>query len=189
MAAQLLEWSLKESIKLAAKWTHATEPMQISINLTQDQLADKKFALQLETLCKDYGTDKNNILLEIEEPTAAHSSSKNTIEALANFGWTLVIDRFDLQSFNLDTLYASPFKHVKIHQKYILGLNNDPKAEFITQELAKIGHDFGLSVTAVGIENNDTWQKISHYGCDVGQGFYISQPIPAATFERWFQEA
>ena len=39
--------------------------------------------------------------------------------------------------------------------------------------------------SATGIENEAIWQILRHAGCDVGQGYFMSKPIPAPQLGQW----
>jgi EAL domain-containing protein (putative c-di-GMP-specific phosphodiesterase class I) len=43
----------------------------------------------------------------------------------------------------------------------------------------------GLRVVAEGIETEQVWNLLSEMGCDSGQGYYMSRPIPADEFSTW----
>ena len=53
-----------------------------------------------------------------------------------------------------------------------------------TKPLAKailaMGRGLGLSVVAEGIETREQLEFLTQQGCDLGQGFYFSQPLPAS---------
>ena len=41
-----------------------------------------------------------------------------------------------------------------------------------------LGHNLGLVVVAEGVENQMAWDYLVEAGCDVGQGYFLSRPIP-----------
>jgi hypothetical protein len=52
-----------------------------------------------------------------------------------------------------------------------------------------LAHDLGLKVVAEGVENADTWDRLVALGCDAGQGYYMSRPLPAPEITRWLSES
>ena len=62
--------------------------------------------------------------------------------------------------------------------------SNDIK---IVKSTIDLGHNLGLKVVAEGIENKMTWDLLKEMGCDLGQGFYMSRPIPAENFIAWME--
>jgi EAL domain-containing protein (putative c-di-GMP-specific phosphodiesterase class I) len=43
----------------------------------------------------------------------------------------------------------------------------------------------GLRVVAEGIENLEVWHLLAQLGCDQGQGYFMSRPIPADQLPGW----
>jgi predicted signal transduction protein with EAL and GGDEF domain len=50
---------------------------------------------------------------------------------------------------------------------------------------AELGHRLHLKVVAEGIENEAQAQALQACGCDIGQGYHFSRPVPMAALERW----
>lgn len=185
MALQIFTWTLQQFLAQTESWEKVKQSISFGFNMAEDLIADDKIHIKLRELTSNLSISQDNIILEIDEPFAANPQYQRNIAQLGESGWTLAIDRFDLHTINLDSLYMSPFKYAKIHKKYISKLELDPKAEFITQQLARIGHQYDLKIVAVGVESASHWNKVGSYGCDFAQGFYISQPIPLPSFKNW----
>jgi EAL domain-containing protein (putative c-di-GMP-specific phosphodiesterase class I) len=45
-----------------------------------------------------------------------------------------------------------------------------------------MGHSLGFSVIAEGIEEEAQARFLMEHGCEIGQGYYFSRPMPAETF-------
>jgi EAL domain-containing protein (putative c-di-GMP-specific phosphodiesterase class I) len=50
----------------------------------------------------------------------------------------------------------------------------------------ELGHNLGLTTVAEGVEDEQTWDRLSELGCDVAQGYHLCRPVPAAQLEAWF---
>jgi EAL domain-containing protein (putative c-di-GMP-specific phosphodiesterase class I) len=42
-----------------------------------------------------------------------------------------------------------------------------------------------MQVVGEGIETRDDWDFLSQLGCDIGQGYFIARPMPAADIVDW----
>jgi EAL domain-containing protein (putative c-di-GMP-specific phosphodiesterase class I) len=42
-----------------------------------------------------------------------------------------------------------------------------------------------MQVVGEGIENREDWEFLRLRGCDVGQGYFIARPLPAADVVDW----
>jgi EAL domain-containing protein (putative c-di-GMP-specific phosphodiesterase class I) len=47
-------------------------------------------------------------------------------------------------------------------------------------------HSFGLEIIAEGIENDRQCDRLYRMGCQEGQGYLFSQPLPALVFGDMF---
>ncbi len=59
----------------------------------------------------------------------------------------------------------------------------------IVRSTIELGHNLGLSVTAEGVEDQQTWDSLSVLGCDEAQGYFMSKPLPADQLDRWLTES
>jgi EAL domain-containing protein (putative c-di-GMP-specific phosphodiesterase class I) len=55
-----------------------------------------------------------------------------------------------------------------------------PESETIVRSIVSLAHSLGLRVTAEGIEDTDQLHALTELGCEYGQGFHFSRPMPAA---------
>ena len=51
-----------------------------------------------------------------------------------------------------------------------------------------LAHALGLIAGAEGVEEQSAWEMLAAQGCDFAQGYYLSRPMPADEFVRWYRE-
>jgi EAL domain-containing protein (putative c-di-GMP-specific phosphodiesterase class I) len=61
----------------------------------------------------------------------------------------------------------------------------DPGDLAIVRAVVDLARHFGLTVVAEGVESERTVLLLEGLGCDVGQGFLFSRPLPFERFEAW----
>ena len=59
----------------------------------------------------------------------------------------------------------------------------------IVRSTIDLAHNLGLSVVAEGIESEQHLAILQELGCDHGQGFFVSQPLPIERLTSWFDES
>jgi diguanylate cyclase len=59
----------------------------------------------------------------------------------------------------------------------------------IVKATVNLGHNLGLKVTAEGVENKETMTRLTEYGCDVAQGFFLSKPLSVENFNQWLSDS
>ncbi|MGH8029667.1 MAG: EAL domain-containing protein, partial [Arenimonas sp.] len=77
-----------------------------------------------------------------------------------------------------------PMDGLKIDQSFVQDLGADDNSAAIVEAILAIGHRFGLTIVAEGVENEAQAQFLRERRCDVFQGFLYGRPVDAATFER-----
>ncbi len=74
---------------------------------------------------------------------------------------------------------------LKIDKSFVMNMEHDANDAKIVRSTIDLGHNMGLRVVAEGIENEQTWNLLAQMGCDSGQGYFMSRPIPANEFSAW----
>jgi EAL domain-containing protein (putative c-di-GMP-specific phosphodiesterase class I) len=67
---------------------------------------------------------------------------------------------------------------------FIYDLVRNPEHQTIVKAMIALGHNFGMNITAEGIEDKATYDLLKKYGCDFGQGYYMSKPLPVFEFQE-----
>ncbi|MEA2582270.1 MAG: hypothetical protein QOF33_355 [Thermomicrobiales bacterium] len=62
-------------------------------------------------------------------------------------------------------------------------LGHDGASAKIVRAVSGLAHDFGMRVTAEGIETDEQWSAARTVGCDLGQGYRFARPVSAGDVE------
>jgi EAL domain-containing protein (putative c-di-GMP-specific phosphodiesterase class I) len=54
-----------------------------------------------------------------------------------------------------------------------------PESQTIVRSIVSLAHSLGLQVTAEGIDDTDQLSALTALGCEYGQGYHFSRPLPA----------
>jgi EAL domain-containing protein (putative c-di-GMP-specific phosphodiesterase class I) len=73
-----------------------------------------------------------------------------------------------------------PLTVMKIDRSLVRCLPGDGDEGAILRAVIETGHALGLTVVAEGIETEEQLSFLTASGCDEGQGFLFSHPLPAA---------
>lgn len=100
-------------------------------------------------------------------------------------GVRVSMDDFGTGTASLAQLRNLPVDELKIDRSFVANLQNDATCRYLTRMMIDLGHHFGLSVVAEGVENRATAKQLREFGCDLLQGFHFAPPLPLAQFARW----
>ena len=127
-----------------------------------------------------------SLQVELTESDAMDgSTSLSTLRAIAAMGVRIAIDDFGTGYSNLAYLRRLPVQTLKLAAPFVSGPNGDDVDVEIAAALIRLGHSLGMTVVAEAIETAEQCAQLRDLGCDIGQGYYFSPPLPAeAVAER-----
>jgi len=176
------EWALREACKTNKQWQDAGYAhMPVAINLSPKQFYHPEIVQIIAAVLKDTGLNPNYLELEITE-TAIMDDANRATSILADIkatGVQISIDHFGAGYFSISQLKQFPLTLLKIDQSFIKGVPNNPNDSAITTAIIALAHNLGLEVVAEGVETAEQVQYLSLQNCDMVQGYFLSQPLPA----------
>jgi EAL domain-containing protein (putative c-di-GMP-specific phosphodiesterase class I) len=105
------------------------------------------------------------------------------LTALKKLKIHFAVDDFGTGYSSLAYLKHLPVDTLKIDKKFIDELGLDKESTAIIQAIISLAKALELCVTAEGIENADQLSLLREMGCDIGQGYYFSRPLPPSEAE------
>ena len=92
------------------------------------------------------------------------------------------IDDFGSAYASLSRLKDLPFSELKLDRSFVAGCADDPLKRSLCQTVVDLGHRFGASVCAEGVENESDLRSLMSQSFDTVQGYFFAKPMPAADF-------
>lgn len=162
----------------------------VSINVSPTCAASDFLPKLLLDLSAQYGVSPKDITIELTE-TAAVTDMLDSIETLTSLrlkGFRLSIDDFGTGVASLEKLHKIPFNELKIDRTFVAKTLHDTQAAAIVETSILLAHRLGMTTVAEGIETEEEMDIMSRLGCNSGQGFYISHPMPLKNIADWERE-
>jgi diguanylate cyclase (GGDEF)-like protein len=184
---RLTEVVLREGLCQARGWLDAGRALPIAVNLSARTLIDPTFPHRIGTLLEEYALPAALLTLEITEDGMVGEPDRpmSTLRRLNDMGVRLAVDDFGTGYSSLSYLRRLPVHEVKIDRSFVQGMATDPGDLAIVRAVVDLARHFGLVVVAEGVESELTVSLLEELGCDVGQGFLFSRPLPFERFEAW----
>jgi EAL domain-containing protein (putative c-di-GMP-specific phosphodiesterase class I) len=95
----------------------------------------------------------------------------------------VAIDDFGTGYSSLSYLNKYHIDYLKIDQIFVRNLVQDANSRTLSEAIIAMAHKLGLKVIAEGIETAEQRGLLKAAGCDFGQGYLYSRPVPAIEFE------
>ena len=162
-------------------------PMCISVNLSARQFRQPELVEMIATILRNTGLDAQYLELELTESLVMGNAELfiEKLQALKAMGVQLAIDDFGTGYSSLIYLKRFPIDTLKIDREFIRDIATDPDDAAITRAVISLGQSMNLNVIAEGVETEAQLHYLAEHGCNQIQGYYISEPMPAAQFRRF----
>ncbi|MGD8936439.1 MAG: bifunctional diguanylate cyclase/phosphodiesterase [Thiogranum sp.] len=159
----------------------------VSVNLSARLLQSPDIVELVRRAMSIWGVTRRALVLEVTESAmlADSRAARSTLLALADLGVTLAIDDFGTGYSSLEYLKNLPVSELKIDKGFVLSMLERVADRKIVQSAIDLAHSLDMRVVAEGIENQQTLEMLVAMGCDIGQGYYISEPIPIDKLPSW----
>ncbi|PBQ11581.1 hypothetical protein CCL07_01400 [Pseudomonas congelans] len=183
----LTNWVIEEAMRQLAKWRQRGLVLQVSVNISADDLLGDDLVGYVVKLLKQYAVPAEQLVFEITESAVMSEPEKALIvlHRLRDCGISLSIDDFGTGYSSLAHLKRLPVQELKIDQSFVRNLDETSEDAVIVRSTIEMSHNLGLKVVAEGVEYQHSLDLLRRWHCDTAQGYLISRPLTASAFEAW----
>lgn len=188
LAVDIGNWVLGEALRQGEEWRRDGLSLPVSVNISPRHLQDADFVHHLRTLFERYpDLDENHLELEILESTAFEDVAlvSAVIHECATMGVTFALDDFGTGYSTLIYLRHLPAQVLKIDQTFIRDMVHDMESFAIVESVMGLAAAFKRQAVAEGVETCQQVELLRQLGCDVLQGFGITEPMAADQIPGW----
>ncbi len=186
----LTRWVLTAALKRLSEWRHSGKDLSIAVNLSSRNLMERDLPRLVEELLQSWQVDPANLTLEITESAIMldPAVALEVLQELDAVGVKLSIDDFGTGYSSLGYLKTLPVDELKIDKSFVLPMCENESDAMIVRSTVDLAHNLGLKVVAEGIESDRHITHLRELGCDIGQGFHISRPLPWQELAEWLDQ-
>jgi diguanylate cyclase (GGDEF)-like protein/PAS domain S-box-containing protein len=178
-------WVLRTACQQNVAWQNAGFPeLAISVNLSPRQLMRDDIVDVVADVLVSTGMAAHLLELEITETVVMRDVDKSLdqLMRLKNLGVLISIDDFGTGYSSLNYLKRFPVDILKIDRSFVNDIATDQDDAAIVKAIISLAHILNLDVVAEGVETAEQRHFLMQNGCDVGQGYHFSRPLPAEDF-------
>jgi diguanylate cyclase (GGDEF)-like protein len=176
---------LEEACRQATEWQeqHPTEtPLKMSVNISAKQLQrPDELVEEVIRILEQTELAPGSLVLEITESMLMGDAEQNVdvLRRLKDLSIGIAVDDFGTGYSNLAYLKRFPVDMLKVDKSFVDGLGENPEATAIVEAVVSLARAMGMQTVAEGIETTGQADLLRALGCELGQGYYFSQPLPA----------
>lgn len=185
MTVQILHSACSQVVK----WQQdqpGEKPLSISVNLSGKHFAHPSLVDQISTVIAETGIEPENLKLELTE-SAVMENAETAILMLRQIketGVQVSIDDFGTGYSSLSYLHRFPIDQLKVDRSFVSAMEENTENGEIVRTVIALAKALKLRVVAEGIESIHQFHQLRILGCEYGQGFLFSKPLPVADTER-----
>ncbi len=176
-------WIIDEACRQLREWLDTgARPIRIAINISPRQLQSYDLSSQVEHALRKYSLSPEHLELEVTESMIMENIelTQKQLRSLQELGITVAIDDFGTGHSSLSYLKSLPLDILKIDRAFIMDITEENDDQEIVSAIIAMAHKLKLRVVAEGVETPAHQLILTQNGCDYGQGYLYSRPIPAS---------
>ncbi|HEX3693319.1 MAG TPA: EAL domain-containing protein [Solirubrobacteraceae bacterium] len=185
----LTDYVIDRALAQQAAWRAHGLSLGVAVNISAHNLHDRSLPERVGKLLSAHATPRGALTVEVTESAAMADLDRalQVLSALRALGVGVSIDDFGSGHASIAYLARLPATELKIDRSLSARVCESSREEAIVQSAVDLAGHLGLSVIAEGIETADVSAKLVAIGCEVGQGYLFSRPLPAEELTRWLR--
>ncbi|BAL24864.1 GGDEF domain-containing protein [Azoarcus sp. KH32C] len=191
LISPLTDWVMRAAFRQGYMWRDAGVRVPLAVNVSARDLRDPRLVERVSYLMATWGGEPDAVQFELTESALMHDphGCLESMRRLKDLGIKLFIDDFGTGYSSLAYLQKFPVDAIKIDQSFVRDMLSDTDSAVIVRSTIDLAHDLDLEVVAEGVEDRQRWDHLAEEGCDIAQGYFVSQPLPADTYLAWRADA
>lgn len=186
---KISDWVFEQVKQQLPRWRNSFHPdFQISINISPMQFRNqhKHWLDEMQTI----GLPGNSLAIEITEGFLLDNNPlvMKCLQDFHEYGIKISLDDFGTGYSSLAYLKKFDIDFLKIDQSFVRNLTQESDDLVLCEAIIVMAHKLGIEVIAEGIETEAQAQLLTRAGCDYGQGYFFSRPVPAREFSDFLEE-
>ncbi len=176
-----------EAAKQIAQWREQFGfELPVSVNLSRQDVFDPGLVDRLLKLVKDNQLNDGSLKLEVTESAYTDNARVllDVIDNLRERGFEIEMDDFGSGYSSLNMLSEMPIDVLKMDMKFVRNIEVNKTDFKLVELILDIAGYLELTVVAEGVEKEGQLQLLKDAGCDLVQGYYFSEPVPAEQFQE-----
>jgi len=175
---------LQEACRDLKSWQNQIQDLQkltMNINISSKHFLLPSLLNDLKEVLDSIDLPPDHLKLEITE-TALMEDVEETVRhvnRLRDYGLEIVIDDFGTGYSSLSYLQRLPIDTLKVDRSFVSRIQNAPDGNRnIVEAVISLAHRLDMLVVAEGVENLEQHTILLNMGCQFGQGYLFSKPLP-----------
>ena len=181
---RLTFWVLREALLQSNVWRRDGAAIPVAVNLSVDNLHDAHFRRFMELTLKVAGGPEL-LIMEVSSRALARDPDPPIpiLDLMRDQGIRVTLD--DATDEDAHLVEKLRLDIVKVSRALVSRMGRDHRALEYVRAVVKAARERGLQTIAVGVEDEDTWDRIVELGFSGAQGYFFAAPMPPIQLSEW----
>lgn len=179
-------YMFEEACRRLRQWSQSGRQLvPIAVNFSRLHLRERQFVDALKRIAAQYGVTPRYLEIEMTESAFVEDAAgvAELISRVKEAGFVLTMDDFGTGYSSLNLLREVPFDVLKLDKSFLMNKKATPRDQIMISNIVRMAKELDIRVVAEGIETPEQQDFVRETGCDVGQGYLFSRPMPVEEFE------
>lgn len=175
-------WVLREVCRQVGVWRKTIagiEAVSVAVNVAGPQFMRDGFVEEVRASLEAFDLPPSAIALEVTESSMMSDAAIARCAQLRALGVKLYLDDFGTGYSSLSYLHRMPLDALKIDRSFTSTMLENPMSASIVASIVALAQALDLVVVAEGVERASELALLNEMGCEKGQGYFWSKPLPS----------
>lgn len=180
---------LHSTCEQIAKWQDRVigdKPLSVAVNISGKHFAHPNLVDQIKIVLAESGINPACLKLELTESAIMENADTaiSMLKEIKSTGVQISIDDFGTGYSSLSYLHRFPIDLLKVDRSFVSAMESNSENGEIVRTVIALAKALKLKVVAEGIESIHQFHQLRVLGCEYGQGYLFSKPLPVAEIEK-----
>ncbi len=178
LISEITAWVLRDATVHCQSWPG---DIGVAVNISARDFRGGDIGSMVARALDQSGLPAARLEVEVTETALIEERdiALKVLNALAAQGISIALDDFGTGYSSLSYLSALPFTKLKIDRSFVADIATNSRALKLLANVARLGRDLGLTVTAEGVETEEQLNAmLSKTRIEQVQGYFFSRPLP-----------
>ncbi len=184
------EWVIRTALTWRASLNNKVDDtFRVAVNVSHTQFAEPDFVYMFLSLLKESGVPGSQVEIELTESIAIENIERlsERLRQLQKAGVHLAMDDFGTGYSSLSVLQNLRMNRLKIDRSFVSGEGVSSNTYEMANTIIAMASHLKLDTIAEGIETEEQCAFFLGAGCQDGQGYLFSKPLPEHVFSKWLE--
>jgi EAL domain-containing protein (putative c-di-GMP-specific phosphodiesterase class I) len=178
------EWVIQQACRQAAEWHNNGFPLSVSINVSVRQFEQHNLLQLFSQALTETKLTAEKLVIEITEQMFLENTESNLkqISELKSIGINISLDDFGVGYSSLSYIVRFAPQYLKIDRSFVSRIGEANEHDEMVNAIIGLSKIIPMKIVGEGIEEESQRDFLASRGCDLGQGYLFSRPLPQDKF-------